>query len=137
MITLHHVHLMSTNLPASIAFWVDHFGGRVIQDTVFAGARNVFLQVGEGRIHFYEQSPRTTDRGVVHHLGIQTDELETLVERLRLAEISVTEVRRNPTANYAMASGPDNLLIELFEPNTYTVSAELQGYFFPQSTSPA
>jgi hypothetical protein len=41
------------------------------------------------------------------------------------AGIPVTDIREVPKASYAMAQGPDNLLLELFQPNPDRVSAEL------------
>jgi catechol 2,3-dioxygenase-like lactoylglutathione lyase family enzyme len=76
MISLHHTHLMASDLDATIAFWRDGFGGELVHDVEFAGARNVFLRVGSGRIHLYDQPPKNTDGGALHHLGVVTDELE-------------------------------------------------------------
>jgi catechol 2,3-dioxygenase-like lactoylglutathione lyase family enzyme len=117
MLSLHHVHLMASDVDATIAFWRHHFGADVLFDGDFAGARNVFLRVGEGRLHLYAQPPKHSGQGTVHHLGIETDELDSLVARLKVAGISVTGVRRVPGAAYAMAKGPDDLLLELFQPD--------------------
>jgi catechol 2,3-dioxygenase-like lactoylglutathione lyase family enzyme len=74
MISLHHTHLMSTDVDATIAFWCNGFNAEVVHDVVFAGARNVFLRIGTGRIHLYDQPP--IGQATVHHLGVQTDELD-------------------------------------------------------------
>ena len=131
MISLHHTHLYASDVDGTIAFWREHFGAVVLVDTEFAGARNVFLRVGEGRLHLYSQPPRHTGAGTVHHLGIETDALDALVARLRAAGVSVTDVRRHPEADYAMAQAPDGLLLELFQPNPARVTPELvrAGYF--------
>ena len=75
MFSLHHVHLMASDVDATIAFWRDHFGADVLFDGFFAGARNVFPRVGEGRLHLYAQPPRHAGQGTAHHLGIETDDL--------------------------------------------------------------
>lgn len=129
MINLHHAHLMASDIDATIAFWCDGFGAQIVADVEFAGARNVFLTVGTGRIHLYDQPPRSTERSTVHHLGIQTDELETVVERLRAMGVSVTDIRSEPTARYAMAEGPDRLLLEIFQPDPTDLPPELARYF--------
>ena len=131
MFSLHHAHLMATDIDATIAFWRDHFGAELVLDREFAGTRNVVLRVGEGRLHLYAQPPKHVGQATVHHLGVETDELDVLVGRLRSAGVSVTEIRRQPEANYAMASGPDGLLLELFQPNPAHVDAALaaSGYF--------
>lgn len=125
MISLHHVHIMASDIDVSIAFWRDFFGAEVVFDGDFAGARNVFLMVGQGRLHLYAQPPRHPGSATVHHLGIETNELDDLVPRLRAAGISVTDLRRLPEASYAMARGPDGLLLELFQPNAEYMDAKL------------
>jgi catechol 2,3-dioxygenase-like lactoylglutathione lyase family enzyme len=131
MISLHHAHLMASDIDASIAFWRDHFRGEVLFDGQFAGARNVFMRVGQGKLHFYAQPPRHAGAATVHHLGLETDELHDLVQRLKAAGVSVTDARELPAASYAMAQGPDGVLLELFQPNTASVDDALRaaGYF--------
>jgi catechol 2,3-dioxygenase-like lactoylglutathione lyase family enzyme len=131
MLSLHHTHLFASDVDRSIAFWRDHFGAVVLVDAAFAGARNVFMRIGEGRLHLYDQPPKHTGAGTVHHLGIETDELDALVGRLQEAGISVTEVRRHAEGDYAMAEAPDGLLLELFQPHAERLPAALieAGYF--------
>jgi catechol 2,3-dioxygenase-like lactoylglutathione lyase family enzyme len=129
VITLHHTHLMASDVDATVAFWRDGFGAEVAADLEFAGARNVFLRVGTGRIHLYDQPPRVAGQATVHHLGVQTDQIEHVVERLRAFGVSVTEIRRELAAAYAMAEGPDGLLVEVFQPEASAVPRELRGYF--------
>lgn len=129
MINLHHAHLMATDLDATIAFWHDVFDAEIVYDDVFAGARNVFLRIGTGHIHLYDQPPKTNGQGTVHHLGIQTDKLDTVVQRLRTRGVSITDIRHQPTAAYAMAEGPDHLLIEIFQPHPHAIPPELHSYF--------
>lgn len=129
MISLHHAHLMASDLAATIGFWCEGFGAEVVLDTEFAGARNVFLRVGVGRLHLYEQRPRLRGAGTVHHLGVQTDELAPLVRRLQERGVSVTEIRREPVADYAMVEGPDGLLIEVFQPNPDALPPEVRSFF--------
>jgi len=131
MLSLHHVHLFATDVERTIAFWREHFGAVVMLDADFAGARNVFLRVGEGRLHLYSQPPKHPGAGTVHHLGIETDELDALVTRLRAAGVSVTDVRRHASGDYAMAEAPDGLLLELFQPHAAALTPGLlrSGYF--------
>jgi catechol 2,3-dioxygenase-like lactoylglutathione lyase family enzyme len=131
VITLHHAHLMASDIDATVAFWRDGFGAEVAADVDFAGARNVFLRVGDGRIHLYDQPPKSAGQATVHHLGVQTDELEAVVERLRGLGVSVTDIRREPAASYAMAEGPDRLLVEIFQPDLSAMPAGLRQYFEP------
>jgi catechol 2,3-dioxygenase-like lactoylglutathione lyase family enzyme len=129
MITLHHTHLMASDIDATIAFWRNGFDAQIMYDTEFAGARNVFLRIGTGHIHLYDQPPRTIGQGTVHHLGIQTDHLDHLVQRLRALGVPVTDIRHHSTADYAMAQGPDQLLIEIFQPHQHPIPPDLHDYF--------
>lgn len=131
MFSLHHVHLMASDVEATIAFWRDHFGAQLVLDQEFAGTRNVFIRVGEGRLHLYAQPPKHAGPAAVHHLGVETDELESLVARLAAAGVSVTDIRRQPEASYAMACGPDGLLLELFQPDPAHLDRRFagSGYF--------
>ena len=131
MISLHHTHLMASDIEATITFWREHFGAEVVFDDDFAGARNVFLRIGQGRLHLYAQAPRQTGPATVHHLGLETDELQDVVNRLNAAGVSVTDVRELPRAAYAMVQGPDGVLIELFQVSERQVPKPLlrTGYF--------
>ena len=131
MLSLHHTHLFASDVDRSIAFWRDHFGAVVLVDAAFAGARNVFMRIGEGRLHLYDQPPKHTGAGTVHHLGIETDELDALVGRLKAAGVAVTDVRRHAEGDYAMAEAPDGLLLELFQPHAGRLPVALieTGYF--------
>jgi catechol 2,3-dioxygenase-like lactoylglutathione lyase family enzyme len=53
MLSLHHAHQFATDVEATIGFWTEGFGAEVVFDEEFAGARNVFLTIGSGRIHLY------------------------------------------------------------------------------------
>jgi catechol 2,3-dioxygenase-like lactoylglutathione lyase family enzyme len=83
MNSVHHVHLFASDIEKSLTFYRDAFGGRVIVDEVLAGARNVFMRIGTGRIHFYDQAPAYSGRGSIHHFGIQTDDIEGVFQRLK------------------------------------------------------
>ncbi|WP_433594756.1 VOC family protein [Nocardia sp. CA-145437] len=126
---MHHVHLMAADIDTTVSFWRYGFGGQVVHDAEFAGARNVFLRIGTGRIHLYEQPPKHLGQGTVHHVGVQTDELESVVARVRAMGYSVTDIRVEPTASYAMAQGPDRLLVEIFQPDPAGLPPELHEFF--------
>jgi catechol 2,3-dioxygenase-like lactoylglutathione lyase family enzyme len=76
---LHHAHLFARDLGASIHFYQGMFGAEVVLDDEVAGARNVLLRLGSAYINFYDQPPKDTGRGIVHHLGIRTTDLASLV----------------------------------------------------------
>lgn len=115
-IRLHHTHLFASDLDASIEFYRRWFGAEVVGDEVFAGSRNVLVTIGDGRLNFYDQPPRDRGRNAVHHLGIQTEDLKGLVERMRAGGVEF----RKPVSDagglsYVMVEGPDGVLLELFQ----------------------
>jgi len=113
---LHHVHLFASNLENSIRFYQTMFGARVIFDTEMAGARNVMIAIGSGKINFYDQPPADETRGLMHHLGIETDDLEELVRHMEQNGFHFEKPIRDLGAwKYVMAEGPDHVLLELFQ----------------------
>ena len=52
----------------------------------------------------------------VHHLGVETDDLAALVARMEAHGFRFRNpIRDDPKFRYVMISGPDDLLIELFQ----------------------
>jgi catechol 2,3-dioxygenase-like lactoylglutathione lyase family enzyme len=80
---IHHVHIFASEIDQSIGFYREFFGGQVILDSELAGQRNVFVKIGNGRLHLYDQPPKNRVRGNIHHFGIQTDDIEGVVSKLR------------------------------------------------------
>lgn len=116
MMDLHHAHLFASDIDATLAWWQRHMGARVLYDGVLAGARNVFIAVGAGRLHIYDQPPRDAGRGAVHHLGVRVKGLREVWQRLQGDGVqSQHGLREHEGWRYVMVAAPDNLLLELFE----------------------
>ncbi len=127
---VHHVHLFASSLERSIEFYREFFDGKVVLDIEAAGARNVFMRIGTGRIHFYDQPPKDSGRGAIHHFGIQTDNLEALVAKMKARGVKFRkEIADFGFWKYVMAPAPDGVLIELFEVDKEKVPAEYRDYF--------
>lgn len=127
---LHHVHIFASNLSESIAFYKANFGGRVILDAELAGARNVFMRIGSGRLHFYDQPPRHKLRGNIHHFGIQTDDIQAVVARLRSNGVAFEEAITDLGFwKYIMIPAPDDVLIELFQVDKHQIPSPYLDYF--------
>ena len=113
---LDHVHVFASNASATVDFFCAMFDARVVWDEEAAGARNIRLALGNAFIHVYDQPPKGPGGGAVHHLGIETDDLDGLVGRMRERGFQFRNaIRGEPKFRYVMVSGPDDLLIELFE----------------------
>ena len=127
---IHHVHIFASDLNKSLQFYEGNFGGRVILDAEFAGARNVFMRVGNGRLHFYDQPPKHSHRGNIHHFGIQTDNLAAMVAKLKSNGIVFQkEVTDLGFWKYIMVPAPDDILIELFEIDKCRFPSQYSDYF--------
>ena len=127
---IHHVHVFASDLSKSIRFYEDFFDGKVVLDMQVAGARNVFMKVGNGRIHFYDQPPKFSGRGSIHHFGIQTDDIEGVVKKLKSKGVVFTkEITDAGFWKYIMVPAPDDILIELFEVDKKQIASEFRSYF--------
>ena len=127
---IHHVHIFASDIHKSVRFYEDMFGGEVILDMEVAGARNVFMKIGNGRIHFYDQPPKHPVRGSIHHFGVQTDDIEAIVNKLKADGV---ELKKDITDlgfwKYIMVPAPDEILIELFEVDKSKIPEQFQSYF--------
>ena len=113
---LDHVHIFSSDLSATIDFFRTMFGARVVWDDEAAGVRNVRLALGNAFLQVYDQAPKKPRGGAVHHLGIETDDLDALVLRMEAHGFRFRNpIRDEPKFRYVMISGPDDLLMELFQ----------------------
>jgi hypothetical protein len=92
------------------------FGAELVLDGIVAGARNVLLRLGTGHINFYDQPPRDSGRGAIHHLGIRTNDLAALVAHMEAKGFSFRkQIADLGYLKYVMAEAPDRVLLELFE----------------------
>ena len=115
-INLHHAHLFTSDIDKSLDFYREMFGAEVIFDLEVAGARNVMIAIGSSKINFYDQPPKDQERGVVHHLGIETEDIGALVEHMKSKGFEFRKKIKNlGILKYVMAEGPDHILLELFE----------------------
>jgi len=127
---VHHVHIFASDIDKSIKFYEEFFGGRVILDSELAGARNVFMRIGNGRLHFYDQPPNNPGKGSIHHFGIQTDDIEGVVRKLRSGGVvfkkGITDLG---FWKYVMVPAPDEILIELFQIDKTKLPQQYLNYF--------
>jgi catechol 2,3-dioxygenase-like lactoylglutathione lyase family enzyme len=127
---LHHTHLFASDLNQSIRFYSEFFDAKVVMDLNMAGSRNVFLSIGRGRLHFYDQAPKNPVRGNIHHLGIQTDNLGEMVNKLTAAGVPLKKgITDFGFWKYITVLAPDNVLIELFQVDKNQLAKEHSGYF--------
>jgi catechol 2,3-dioxygenase-like lactoylglutathione lyase family enzyme len=127
---VHHVHLFASDIEKSLTFYQTFFQGTIILDMEIAGARNIFMKVGTGKLHFYDQPPKMSGPGSIHHFGIQTDDVVKDYERMKSEGVAFNkDVVDLGFMKYIMVPAPDNVLIELFQVNKALIPAEYHDYF--------
>ncbi|MBW1892132.1 MAG: VOC family protein [Deltaproteobacteria bacterium] len=127
---MHHVHIFASDIDESIRFYKEFFYGRIVLDAELAGARNVFMRVGTGRIHFYDQAPKNPGRGSIHHFGIQTDDIDKVVDQMKSKGVSLQkEITDLGFWKYIMVPAPDDVLIELFQVDKTQIPEAYLDYF--------
>ena len=115
-INLHHAHLFASDMEKSLNFYREMFDAEVLFDLEVVGARNVMIAIGSSKINFYDQPPKDQKRGVVHHLGIETDDIGALVTHMKSKGFEFRKpIKSLGILKYVMAEGPDHILFELFE----------------------
>lgn len=127
---IHHVHIFASDIDKSVRFYETFFGGMVILDTQVAGVRNVFMKIGNGRLHLYDQPPKNPLRGSIHHFGIQTDDIEGVVDKLRTGGVVLKkEITDLGFWKYMMVPAPDEILVELFQIDKTKLPQQYVDYF--------
>ena len=115
-VRLHHTHIFASDMDRTLKFWQEMFGAEILFDQEIAGARNVMIAIGSGRLNIYDQPPREGRGGAYHHLGIQADDLDALIDHMKKQGFEFqNEIKDFGTGRYMMAMAPDDILLELFE----------------------
>ncbi|MCE3289714.1 MAG: bleomycin resistance protein [Caulobacter sp.] len=128
---LQHTHIFASDINRTIALYRDWFDAEVMWDGDYAGARNVFMKIGIGAMHLYDQAPLDHGRNAVHHLGMQVVGLDDLHDRMVAAGVPIhNPIRRSVGSGYFMLEGPDGVLIEVFEPGPQRDPAVRRYYGF-------
>ncbi len=113
---LDHVHIFASDMDATIQFYTEMFAAKVVYDTLLVGQRNVRLDLGGLALHIYDQLPRSQDRGLVHHLGFVTDDLDALVTHMQDRGLAFRKpITKDNAFRYVMCEAPDGVLLELYE----------------------
>ncbi|MFH1091958.1 MAG: VOC family protein [Pseudomonadota bacterium] len=116
-VELQHVHIFASDMEATIGFWREMFGMEVLIDVEVAGNRSVMLGLGSGRLAIYDRPPREGGSGgAIHHLGLQTDDLDALMAHMEAQGFRFTEsVRDVGYLRFIFAPAPDGILLDLFQ----------------------
>ena len=119
-----HVHLLSPDPDKAAAFYVAHFGATISRrDPDLAGAPNVRLKLAN--LSLFIRGVRPTDKmvpppgGKIHgldHFGLDVDDFDATVERMRKAGLACVDGPRKAGAyRVAFFQCPDHVLVEVLE----------------------
>ena len=121
---LHHFHLLCSDLEKAEQFFIQKFGARAEGRTTFGSAQGSMLNLCGIKIYLRTAKPqeKVSDDGSStgygwHHLGLQVEDLASVCRDLQASGVEFS-VPPKETANgrLAFVKGPDNILIELFQP---------------------
>lgn len=130
MISLHHVHLYTSDMAAAIKFYQKFFDAEVVMDMHDKHERYVSMQIGKGRLLLLQTDAPTPNQRGLAHIGIQTDDQEALLGKLKQAGVPL---REKPTDyifwKTAKVEGPDNVLIEILEIDKEKMPKKYIGFF--------
>jgi catechol 2,3-dioxygenase-like lactoylglutathione lyase family enzyme len=121
---LDHVHLIVRNVDAAVAWFQEHFGATLDQQVEVQGAPQAYMRLGKDRMLLRARRP--TDGEIrdkagleygLDHFGIQVDDVEGTVARMKGRGVTVTVEPRqiDPKTKIAFVKGPDGVLIELMQ----------------------
>ena len=112
---LNHVHLKTRDPEKTAKFYVDTLGATIVNQSSNGGYRLDLHGLSLNVTKFIESQTREQKYGM-EHIAIDTDELDTLVEKLKaqginiLEQTSITGGRR-----VCFFEGPDGVQLEFIE----------------------
>ncbi len=121
---LHHIHLLCSNLEQSEQFFIKNLNARLEARTNFGGALGSILDLNGTKIYLRAAKPQESISDETtqtcygyHHLGLQVDDLASVFCNLQSAGVEFSGPPKNtPNGSLAFFYGPDNILIELYQP---------------------
>lgn len=127
---LHHIHLFCENISVTIKWWQENLDATICFDGAMGGSRNVFMRVGEGRLHLYDQKPKGISKSAIHHVGIRVDDINKVVSNMKSNGVSFRNaIRYFDGWAYVMCLAPDSVLLEIFEVSGTLNDKDLDEYF--------
>lgn len=119
-----HGHIKSRDPRRTAQWWADTFGAKLVPE--FSSGEVLFapIEIGGVKINISRPSPAeatNTEEGsaAIHfgleHLGLETDDLDADLERLRAQGLVVFEVRETPSMRIAFVETPDAVRVELMQ----------------------
>jgi len=112
---LNHLHLKTKNPEQTAKFYVDTLGATIVSKSPNGGYRVDLHGLALNISQFLEQQTREQKYGM-EHIAIDTDELDTLVEKLKGQGIHILEQTVvSGGRRVCFFEGPDGVQLEFIE----------------------
>ena len=112
---LNHLHLKTRDPEKTVKFYVDNLGAKIVSQSPSGGYRLDLHGLSLNVTKFLEQQARKQIYGM-EHIAIDTDELDTLVEKLEAQGIKILEQTVvSGGRRVCFFEGPDGVQLEFIE----------------------
>lgn len=112
---LNHVHLKTRNPEKTAKFYVENLGAKIVSESASGGYRLDLHGLSLNVTSFLEKQTREQKYGM-EHIAIDTDELDTLVEKLKARGIRILEQTTvSGGRRVCFFEGPDGVQLEFIE----------------------
>jgi lactoylglutathione lyase len=119
-----HGHIKSRDPRRTAQWWVETFGATRLPE--FGSGDVLFcpIEIGGVKINISRPSPAEAAKTEpasaslhfgLEHLGLETDDLEADLEKLRAQGLAIFEERETPTTKIAFVETPDAVRVELMQ----------------------
>ena len=112
-LTVHHVSVNVTDVPAAVAFYTDVLGGALRHDRPDLGIGGAWIDLGAGQVHLLE-APGPPALG--QHFAVAVADLDAAVSELRSRGITVADPATVGTGRQTFVTDPAGNTVELHEP---------------------
>jgi len=113
---LDHINIRTTDVAASVQFYVDLFGFEHRQGDEIMGHRPNWLYDAQGQpiIHFRVMEPDALTTGPIDHVALKCQGVEEMVERLRARDV-VFQMAKDivPGVTQVILKDPHGVSLEL------------------------
>jgi catechol 2,3-dioxygenase-like lactoylglutathione lyase family enzyme len=119
-----HGHIKSPDPRKTAQWWADTFGAKLLPE--FKSGEVLFAPIEIGGVKINITRPSAAEAAsmaegsaAIHfgleHLGIETDDLDADLEKVRAQGLAIFEVREMPTMKIAFVETPDAVRVELMQ----------------------
>jgi catechol 2,3-dioxygenase-like lactoylglutathione lyase family enzyme len=112
---LNHVHLKTTDPEKTAKFYVDTLGAKIVNQSANGGYRLDLHGLSLNVTTFIASQTREQKYGM-EHIAIDTDELDSLIEKLKAQGINILEQTSvSGGRRVCFFEGPDGVQLEFIE----------------------